>query len=256
MAQDDGLPDKCPQKAPLQILELQQLNHQSLNRHRALIQHKVQDQHLDSGALNTTGRAPIARMAISPTASPPRPVANFGSAQTPVRPQPSQHTTHLQQTPAQRAARRLESQIIDYGPMASPGSRRRDWNDNTSDEDENDIRLEQSVEENDSEPEEASRPPAANVVVLNSDDSDDESQKPSGSGRQQPRGRRAGRQDDTVIARERAPDSKYFWGRHVQSGSWKCCLCGVIYASGNSGTTLRGHVKREHAPEFLAEIRA
>lgn len=44
--------------------------------------------------------------------------------------------------------------------MASPGPRRRDWNDNTSDEDENDIRLEQSVEENDSEPEEASRPPA------------------------------------------------------------------------------------------------
>jgi hypothetical protein len=29
-----------------------------------------------------------------------------------------------------------------------------------------------------------------------------------------------------VIARERAPDSKYFWGRHVQSGSWKCRLCG------------------------------
>ncbi|KAJ7142790.1 hypothetical protein C8R44DRAFT_761156 [Mycena epipterygia] len=120
----------------------------------------VKDQHLDSSALNTGGRAPIARMT-----SPPRPVANLGPAQTPVRPLPSQHMPHPQQTPAQRAARRLESQITGYGPMASPGPRRRDWNDNTSDEDENDIRSEQSVEGNDSEPEEPSRPPAVRCRI-------------------------------------------------------------------------------------------
>ncbi|KAJ7430203.1 hypothetical protein B0H11DRAFT_2299694 [Mycena galericulata] len=220
-AQDDGLPDKGPRKAPLQILQLRQPNHQPLNHHRALMKHmdmhpwdvmfnpqlrsttSVQDQHIDSGTLNAGGGPPIARMAIPPPASPRRPLANFGTVQTPVRPLQSQHMTQPQQTPAQRAARRLEAQITDYGPMASPGPRRRDWNDNTSDEDETDLRSEQSVEENDSEPEEAPRPPTgrrrANVAVLNSDDSDDESQKPSDSRRQQPRGRRGGRQGSAVV---------------------------------------------------------
>ncbi|KAJ6449125.1 ribonuclease H-like domain-containing protein [Mycena sanguinolenta] len=60
--------------------------------------------------------------------------------------------------------------------------------------------------------------------------------------------------EESILQNASTPEMKYFFGRHTQSGTWKCCMCSCVYAAGTSISSRRKHLEGQHVDEYLDAI--
>ncbi|KAF8128334.1 hypothetical protein K438DRAFT_909966 [Mycena galopus ATCC 62051] len=60
--------------------------------------------------------------------------------------------------------------------------------------------------------------------------------------------------EESVLQTASTPEMKYFFGRHTQSGTWKCRVCSPVYAAGTRFSSRRKHLERQHVNEYLDAI--